>query len=42
MGEIRTDENFGDKAGDDRLREHCTYKGSCLSQGGQFTSILLS
>ena len=24
MGEIRTDENFGDKTGDERPREHCT------------------
>ena len=24
MGEIGTDENFGDKTGGDRPREHCT------------------
>jgi hypothetical protein len=24
MGEIGTDENFGDKTGGDRQREHCT------------------
>ena len=26
MGEIGTDENFGDKTGGDRLREHCISK----------------
>jgi hypothetical protein len=25
MGEIWTDENFGDKTGGDRPREHCIY-----------------
>ena len=36
MGEIGTDENFGDKTGGDRPREHCILKwdavGSILKQ----------
>jgi hypothetical protein len=43
MGEIGTDENFGDKTGGDRPREHCILENQDLIPGSNiFQHIFFS